>query len=200
MDNAIMGELLVPDDELPPDWRAALTLIARRTRDSLARHPWTLEASSEAQIGPNGLRHMEQSVASVAELGLDLAASFEIISLVDDYVFGHAQRRRLPGPQDPERRERWLADAFDYIDAEVARGDFPRLRELLGEGGIRPVWEDLRTADDEDERFERGLSRLLDGIALDLERGGPKASAKPRRSRRAGGSPPSTRSSTRRRT
>ena len=30
MDNAIMGEVLIPDGELPSDWREALRLIARR--------------------------------------------------------------------------------------------------------------------------------------------------------------------------
>ena len=30
MDDAIMGEMLIPADELPTDWRAAVTAIARR--------------------------------------------------------------------------------------------------------------------------------------------------------------------------
>src|SRR5689334_25290751 len=32
MDDAVMGELLVPPDELPDDWRDALPAIERRTR------------------------------------------------------------------------------------------------------------------------------------------------------------------------
>src|SRR6185436_15098966 len=32
MDDAMMSELIVPDDEMPSDWREALTAIARRSR------------------------------------------------------------------------------------------------------------------------------------------------------------------------
>src|SRR4029453_10963234 len=39
MEDAIMGELLVPDDQLPTDWRQALTAIAPRTRATFPRHP-----------------------------------------------------------------------------------------------------------------------------------------------------------------
>jgi hypothetical protein len=36
-------------------------------------------------------------------------------------------------------------------------------------------WRQLQETDTEDGRFERGLARLLDGIALDLERRGKPA-------------------------
>jgi AcrR family transcriptional regulator len=42
MEDAIMGDLLVVDGELPTDWRQALTAIARRARDTFRRHPWAL--------------------------------------------------------------------------------------------------------------------------------------------------------------
>jgi len=170
MDNAIMGELLIPDGELPSDWREALTLIARRTRDSFARHPWTLEAMGEAQIGPNGIRHMDQSIAAVAELDVDDVTRFEIITLVDDYVFGYSMRRRLPGRDDPEAMEEWLDRASGYIEEQVATGDFPHLQAIMPDAGMSAFWKQLEEADFEDGRFERGLARLLDGIALGLER------------------------------
>jgi AcrR family transcriptional regulator len=170
MDNAIMGELLIPDGEMPSDWREALTLIARRTRDSLGRHPWTLEAMGDAQLGPNGIRHMDQSIAAVAGLDVDDVTRFEVISLVDDYVFGYAMRRRLPGPEEPEAMEEWLDRASAYIDEQVATGDFPALEAIMPEDGMSAFWKQLEEADFEDGRFERGLERLLDGIALDIER------------------------------
>jgi AcrR family transcriptional regulator len=172
MDNAIMGELLIPDGEMPSDWREALTLIARRTRDAFARHPWTLEAVGDAGIGPNGIRHMEQSVGAVAALDLDAVTRFEIISLVDDYVFGYAMRRRGLGRDDPEAMEEWLDRASSYIEEQLATEDLPHLQAIMPEGGMSAFWKELEEADFEDGRFERGLTRLLDGIALDLERGG----------------------------
>ena len=68
MDDAIMGELLVPDDELADGWRAALTQIADRTRDVLSRHPWTFDRLGDGRPGPNGMRHFEQSLRAVAGL------------------------------------------------------------------------------------------------------------------------------------
>ena len=172
MDNAIMGEVLVPDDELPSDWRPALTLIARRARASFDRHPWALIAMTDAQMGPNGMRHLEQSVAAVAELDIDFVSTFEIIGLVDEYVFGYALRRREPGPEDPDARERWLAQVSQYIDDELATGDYPQLAGLMPEGGMAVVWERMQESDAAEDRFERGLERLLDGIELDLKRRG----------------------------
>jgi AcrR family transcriptional regulator len=168
MDDAIMGELLIPDGEMPSDWREALTLIARNTRDAFARHPWTLEVMGGAQIGPNGIRHMEQSVAAVAQLDVDNVTRFEIITLVDTFVFGYAVRNRLPGPDDPEAMDKWLERASAYVDEQVATGEFPHISAIMPEAGMAAFWEQLQEADFENGRFERGLKRLLDGIALSL--------------------------------
>jgi len=170
MDDAIMGELVIPDDEMPSNWREALSALARRTRDIFERHPWSLYPIGEARIGPNGMRHVEQSMAAVAELKLDLAASFEISGLVDEYVFGYAMRRRQPTPEDPEAHERWLEQITGYIEDELATGDYPQLAALMPEGGLVAVWEQLQGAEAAEERFERGLTRLLDGIEQDLKR------------------------------
>ena len=171
MDNAIMGELLIPDGEMPSGWREGLTMIARRTRDVFARHPWTLEMA-DAGIAPNGIRHMEQSVTALAEFDLDFVEKFEIISLVDDLVFGHAMRAGGPGPDDPGARQEWLDRAADYIEEQVATGDHPHLQAIMPDEGMSAVWERLEEANWDDGRFERGLAQLLDGIALDLERRG----------------------------
>jgi AcrR family transcriptional regulator len=170
MDNAIMGELLIPDGEMPDDWREALTLIARRSRDAFERHPWSLGAMGDAQIGPNGMRHVEQSVQAVAGLDLDFEETFEIVGLVDEYVFGHAMRSHRPGPEAPEARDVWLRQTADYIDSELAGGEYPNLAAVMPEGGMAKVWERMQQADADKHRFERGLKRLLDGIELDLQR------------------------------
>jgi hypothetical protein len=143
---------------LPSGWREALTLIARRSRDSFQRHPWALAAMTEAQIGPNGMSHLEQSVAAVAGLELDVASTFEIISLVDEYVFGYAVRQREPGPEDPNARERWLAQVSEYIDEQLATGDYPQLAGLIPEGGMAALWERMHESGAAEDRFERASS------------------------------------------
>ena len=64
MENSMMGELLVPDDELPDDWRGGFTEIARRSRAAHRRHPWVgnFHDDDQAPGGPNGMRHFEQSL------------------------------------------------------------------------------------------------------------------------------------------
>jgi AcrR family transcriptional regulator len=170
MNDAMMGELLVPEGELPGDWRGALAAIARRSRDAHRRHRWATEAPPGV-LGPNAMRHFEQSLAAVDMLEVDFATKFELIAMVDDYVFGFSVRAlqdelaRLAG----ESEEGWAAGLVDYIEAQLATGDFPHTRAILGVDGVRATLERLAALGAEEERFDRGLERLLDGIALELE-------------------------------
>jgi AcrR family transcriptional regulator len=169
MDNAIMGEVVIPDDEIPSGWRDALTEIARRSRDAFERHPWALEGLGGGQIGPNSIRHMEQSVAAVAGLDADFVTKMEIVHLIDEYVFGYALHKRPPGPTDPVEQEEWRGRALAYIDEQVATGDFPHLSELMPSGGMAELWSQIEAAASDEQRFERGLKRLLDGLQLELD-------------------------------
>jgi AcrR family transcriptional regulator len=169
MDNAIMGEVVIPDDQMPAGWREALSEIARRSHAAFERHPWALDALGGAQIGPNGIRHMEQSIRAVAGIDADFATKMEIIHLIDEYVFGHALHKRAPGPADPAGQEEWRARAFAYIDEQIATGNFPYLTELVAPGGMAELWAQIEDAASDEQRFERGLRRLLDGIALEVE-------------------------------
>ena len=173
MDDALMAELLVPDGELPSGWREALTAIAQRTRTAWARHPWAIEALRGERFGPNAMKHVEQSLAAVAEMELLPAARLEVIGMVDDYVLGFCIRDGTARSSfyDEDARER---DAFvsllDYVEAQLGSGDFPNTRGLIGEGDIRTNWEQLANEAYRPGRFERGLDRLLDGIELDVQR------------------------------
>ena len=62
--------------------------------------------------------------------------------------------------------------AVEYIDEQLATGDYPQLAGLMPEGGMAAVWERMHETDAAEDRFERGLERLLDGIELDLKRRG----------------------------
>ena len=67
MQNEMMGEVLVPDGELPSDWRGALEAIARRTRDAFLRHAWAISAPPTGRR-PERDAHFEQSLAAVSSL------------------------------------------------------------------------------------------------------------------------------------
>lgn len=155
MADEVAGEILV-EGELPEDWREALGMVVRRTRVALLRHPWVVPLMTvRPRVGPNALRHLEQSLAAVKSAGLDLHASVRVIAAVDDYMLGQVIRDAMNrnASRDPERSEAMAA----YFRRLMDSGDFPNLAPLLVEG----------PESDGEESFEQGLKWLLDGIARD---------------------------------
>jgi AcrR family transcriptional regulator len=178
MDDALMAEVLVPDDEFPTDWREAMTAIAHRTRDTWRRHPWAFDAIRGARIGPNGLRHFEQSLAALASVEVPIEERLRILTMVDDYTLGFSVRETLLETVTDE--EDW-APVMEYMERLIETGEFPNVKEFM-KGGVKAAMERARaTMENTDERFERGLSLLLDGIEQEL---GAAVPPKRRRSRR----------------
>jgi len=134
MDDALMAEALVPRGELPGDWRDAVAVLARHTRAALLRHPWALLALQESQFGPNAMAHFEQSLAAVAGTGLDRHEKFDLLALVDAYVFGtvlHATEAKKRAAIAAERPELVRA-AIEYGLAQLRSGELPHLAALFG--------------------------------------------------------------------
>jgi len=176
MADRMMAEVLIPEGEIPDDWRSALAEIARRSRASWRKHPWMHTVKGiDVQVGPNMMRHVDQSVGAVSGLGLTPAEQFELVSMLDDYVLGFVLGE--------DERTEMLEGNWSQIDAmavvmeeHLGTGDYPNMGAFVGGGSDqasmvaawRKVGEEMLTMD----LFERGLNRLLDGIQLDLERRG----------------------------
>jgi len=168
MDDAIMGESLIPDGQLPDDWRAAVAAIARATRTALMRHPWAVQAlqgrsgaGQEGAFGPNGIRHFEQSLAAVASAPLDTTAKLDLLTIVDDYVFGHVLRAGEQEVRSASATPEDTAAIAGYIEGLLTTGDYPHISGLAGD----PAAASLADPAQLDRRFERGLAALLDGAA-----------------------------------
>jgi AcrR family transcriptional regulator len=178
--DAIMADVVLPASELPARWREAVAAVARRTRQVLMAHPWSVSSLNDAQFGPNAMRHLEQSLAATAGTGLPAGARLELLTAVDDYVFGNTLRsvesltRAKAAEADPDM----VAAAIDYGVAQLATGNFPELSALYAAGAEAAGAETAGAEATEgeavgppmDERgleaqFERGLASLLDGIA-----------------------------------
>jgi AcrR family transcriptional regulator len=173
MHDAMMEELIVPEEALEHGWREAMTSIAYATLEAWRQNRWQREeVAQSAALGPNGLRHFEQSLKAVAGTGLAMDRRLEIVSQLDEYVFGYAEGE--PGGAGAAEQEERLADfisgAADYIQAELDRGDFPHIEKFLGGEDFETVVRRMFAASPGDERFERGLRRLLDGIQAEIER------------------------------
>ncbi|MET0557042.1 MAG: TetR/AcrR family transcriptional regulator [Solirubrobacterales bacterium] len=168
MVDSVMGEVLVPEDELAAEWRSALAQIAKSTRDAFRRHRWALDRFGDGRPGPNGLRHFEQSLRAVSGLGVDDDGKFELISLIDDYVFGFALREAQEF--DEHERGGFSPEVREFFQRELDSGDYPLIRDFLGpdaDAAVDRVAANLFR----EGRFERGLNRLLDGIEAEFAGG-----------------------------
>lgn len=161
-----LGEVLMrPGEPMPADWRAALTLIARRTRDALMRHPWILDITDDPFFGPNGLRHFDELLGALSTLPVTLEEKVEILAAVDEFVFGHCMQARNNAAAAPDDVAERLGE---YVGGLVAEGTYPELARLLEHEPMLAVWRRLEVAMGSPDRFDRTLHRLLDGIERDV--------------------------------
>jgi len=172
VDDAIMGELVVPADELPEGWRAGMREIAHRTKSAFVSHPWTIDMPDSSDGGPNSVRHFEQSLAVMAKTGLSQEQCHELILLVDDYVFGYVRRFNsiqtstagdAARVADEHREE--IAERVRDLDPET----FPYVHALFADGDAREHFAKLLGLGLDPARFDRGLDLLLDGIERKIE-------------------------------
>jgi len=169
MDDALMAEALVPEGQRPDSWRGAIAAIARRTWAVLLRHPWAVVSLQGAQLGPNTMRHFEQCLAALADTGLDNAAKFDLLALVDSYVFGSVLRtaesrhRATTAQTDPGT----VSAIVEYGMAQLRTGQFPHTAALLGGRDPRAADAPGPPMDEQGlaNQFERGLEAVLDGAA-----------------------------------
>jgi AcrR family transcriptional regulator len=158
MTEKVLDELLIEGD-LPAGWREAVITIARREREVAVRHPWLVDLAnhrSSVMIGPNGLRHLDQSVAALAELKLEPLDAWRIIAAIDDYMLGYVTR---------EVRERELPRRHGVTAEELRAFTQPYLQELIDNGefvNVTPLLTDGVPA--AGDSFEYGLTWILDGI------------------------------------
>jgi AcrR family transcriptional regulator len=168
--DAVMGELVLPVDQLPADdWVTAITAIARSSRAALERHPWVFDIVDDPAVGPNGVRHFDQSLQAMASLPGTLADKLDVISAVDEYVFGyclHARNNRTDQAEPALDAEEMMA----YLLELTRSGDYPQLTLLLAEHDPAELWTLIDSHGRDQARFDRNLARMLDGIRSDLER------------------------------
>jgi AcrR family transcriptional regulator len=165
MADAVAGEY--PAAGMPSgDWRADLIALARSQRAAVLRHPWMIELTPGSGMGPNSLRIVEATFSAVSVLGLGIDAMMEIVGQVSAFTTGYVHEeltnekaRRQSGLD----HEQWFRRLGPYVRRLIDSGDYPMLKAIV----VDAKWPHM----DPDERFERGLSRLLDGIAASLPAG-----------------------------
>ena len=144
MANELTG-LMLAEEPLPADWRAALSEITRRYHAAWVSHPWGLEVfARRPRLGPNATQYAKQLAETVAGLDLEPGEVWTLLGIVNDYAIGHALRTaNSASTQD-------LDQALSPDDLT----EFPELSALPG----------VIRARGSSERFEIGLQAVLDGV------------------------------------
>ena len=159
---------------VPPsgDWRADLAVFARNTRAAMHRHPWAIDyIGAGPPSGPNDARNADRLIAALDGLGLDVMTTMWVLMTLSTYVTGAAVREiqemrwyRTVDATMSAMPEEEVAEAFAEFDRRVREaGRYPHLAKVF-EQDIDPDAPETR-----DERFEFGLSCLLDGIAAQVK-------------------------------
>jgi AcrR family transcriptional regulator len=163
MVDEVMGGAIIPDGGPPTDdWREALRQIAQATRESTRAHPWMIAAAFHHPfLGPNTLRHIDQSLAAVSELPLSPDRKRAVLLAVDTYTLGFVrwEVRSMKAKDDTPCAGPNATEIDAYIKAQAASGDYPHLAEFVAHDTSLGV---------KAEKFEIGLEWLLTGIAAEV--------------------------------
>ena len=171
MVDEVMAGAIIPGGPPTDDWREALREIAQRTRETTRAHPWMIAAAFHRPfLGPNALRHIDQSLAAVSSLPLAPERKRAVLLAVDTYTLGFV-RWEVMSPKAgggpcigrPDGGPS-AAEVDTYIAEQAASGQYPHLSEFVGKDmslGVKA------------EKFEIGLEWLLTGIEAEV--GGAQA-------------------------
>jgi len=137
---------LAPEFEIP-DWRTGLERWAREMLAVLMRHPWGIDVPISGMLGTEAqLSWLDRGLETLASTTLSENDKAEALLLVNGYVFWGA-RLAFQVPEDTDGR---------FVPPDVSR--FPWLQRAVAAG----IFEDDSPLE---EQFDRGLQRVLDGIA-----------------------------------
>lgn len=151
----------------PAQWRANITMLATEFRNYHIAHPWVLQVSTHRPVlGPNALRSYEVFLSALDGLGFDDVEMDMSVTMIVNYVFGATRdvaRSRMVKEQTGLSDDEWwyaiapFLETLDFSPYPVASRVGPVVGELYGLG-------------DFDRAFNFGLERLLDGLAVLIER------------------------------
>jgi AcrR family transcriptional regulator len=155
---AAMVDVVFAEIELPPadlDWREAMRVRARSTREALNRHRWAVGLMESARTpGPASIRLHDAVLGCLREAGFSVEQTVQAYSVLDAYLYGFAlQEKSVPF----EDAQDVTAVAKEQVDAYDAFADYPYLAEVVA-GHVAEVGYDFASS------FETGLDLILDAL------------------------------------
>lgn len=155
----------IDDPELTSlGWREYLETCARGSRQLYLAHPWLVHVDrTRPLLGPNALAGFDQYLAGLDGVGLTDQERVAVIGLIDAYTSSLA--RSQVNAAEADKRTGTTSDEFWQAQTPVmvkamATGDYPQVAALS---------EDAFSMSD-DDMFEFGLQRILDGLERYIDR------------------------------
>ncbi len=161
MVDSVYGEI-TGDLQLRGEWRAAVTQLARRTREVAAGHAWFVELlGGRPHQGPSGLTYVELGLAALDgapgcdDIDVRMQALRTVQAFLVGVLRGEAAERAAVVSSGVTKRE-WQHASAAHLARVLAEGRFPMLTRLVTEAGDPSP----------DAVFEEGLACVLRGIAV----------------------------------
>ncbi|MBE3001971.1 TetR/AcrR family transcriptional regulator C-terminal domain-containing protein [Nocardiopsis sp. HNM0947] len=150
----MIGQAPLPHTR-PGTWREKVETWAREDLESFRAHPWLVEVTGGAYIGPNGFAWTDSAIRVFDGTGLSAEEAMAAVDAVDGLVRGHVAKvvadDRAARWTDPEGRSFATVQESYLTTYRIEPGRFPAVERLADPLG--PV-----------EAFERALGWLLDGV------------------------------------
>jgi AcrR family transcriptional regulator len=168
MVDRVAVEIAEPGPELT-GWRAKVEHLARQRWAMAQRHPWLTEVGiHRPPLGPNILAKVEATLLALDGQGLTELEMNHFTALILNYVRGSA--RAALDAREVERQsgmtdEQWWALNAELLEGLMDRSRYPTATRVgeaykaAEQAGLDPISD-----------FEFGLQRLLDGIAVFIDR------------------------------
>jgi AcrR family transcriptional regulator len=148
-------------------WRARLRMWAIVQRTMLDRHPWiTQMPMATPPLAPNSLTFVEKGLEALDASGLADADKLRVIGLISSYTLSEARMahdaaraaQHVPSPDGGAAAPNWTFESL--LRELIDQSTYPRLHQI--------AWSDEVGEDpsgfDEDEEYQFGLDRILDGV------------------------------------
>jgi AcrR family transcriptional regulator len=172
MIDRVLGEFPVADTSA--GWREAMRLEGRRLRRAALTHPWVVGFMlTRPSFGPNATGQLEQSMAMLDGIGLDIDQMLDVGATVRAFAVGYVQAELAEA--DAQQRTglteaEWRESVRPAVEALMATGDFPYFERIIIEADDFP---------DSEVTFDRRLEHVLDGLQVLVD--SVKAGARPTR-------------------
>ena len=156
----IQDKAIGPAPELPAGWREAATAWVHAQVERLAERPWLLDVPIRgAPVTPNMLRWLEVLLQALDGTGLSQHDNLGCLMLLDGYARNYAglARQLEAGDNTPVQAEQ----VGRFLVPRLMEGDYPMMTAL---------YTNQEYEDGLDDDLEFGLTRILDGIEVLINR------------------------------